>query len=107
MGFQSKPNRTPFVVTGKTAVKLETFVYKRRSGWSVAALPALDSDQTVVLVFGAPSFRQTPEPIQALIRAYPRSHIIGCSSSGEISPYTSGYCDLHNQTMTLTTLSEE
>jgi hypothetical protein len=31
---------------------------------------------------------------------------IGFYSYGEISPFTTGYCDLHNQTMTLTTLSE-
>ena len=31
---------------------------------------------------------------------------IGFYSYGEISPYTTGICDLHNQTMTLTTFSE-
>lgn len=31
---------------------------------------------------------------------------IGFYSYGEISPYTTGTCDLHNQTMTLTTFSE-
>lgn len=31
---------------------------------------------------------------------------IGFYSYGEISPYETGYCDLHNQTMTLTTISE-
>jgi hypothetical protein len=31
---------------------------------------------------------------------------IGFYSYGEISPYTSGSCDLHNQTMTLTTFAE-
>jgi len=65
-------------------VKLETFSYKKRSGWSLGTLPALDSDQTLVIVFGAPGFRDTPEPIQQLMRAYPQSHLIGCSSSGEI-----------------------
>ncbi len=65
-------------------MKLETFVYTKRSGWSVGTLPALDSDQTLVIVFGAPGFRDTVEPIQELIRAYPKSHLIGCSSSGEI-----------------------
>ena len=65
-------------------MKLETFSYKKRSGWSLGTLPALDSDQTLVIVFGAPGFRDTPEPIQQLMRAYPQSHLIGCSSSGEI-----------------------
>lgn len=31
---------------------------------------------------------------------------IGFYSYGEISPYISGTCDLHNQTMTVTTISE-
>ena len=31
----------------------------------------------------------------------------GFYSYGEISPYTNGRCELHNQTMTLTTISEE
>jgi hypothetical protein len=31
---------------------------------------------------------------------------IGFYSYGELSPYTDGQCDLHNQTMTITTFSE-
>ena len=31
---------------------------------------------------------------------------VGFYSYGEISPYFSGGCDLHNQTMTLTTITE-
>src|SRR5690242_1773065 len=65
-------------------MKLESFTYKQPPGWSVGKFPPLDSNQTLVLVFGAPGFRSAPEPIQELVRAYPTSHIIGCSSSGEI-----------------------
>ncbi|MEZ5424860.1 MAG: FIST N-terminal domain-containing protein [Pyrinomonadaceae bacterium] len=36
----------------------------------------------------------------------PQTEQIGFYSYGEISPYATGYCDLHNQTMTLTTISE-
>jgi len=32
---------------------------------------------------------------------------VGFYSYGEISPHASGRCDLHNQTMTLTVLSED
>jgi len=32
---------------------------------------------------------------------------IGFYSYGELSPYGNGTCDLHNQTMTLTAISEE
>ena len=31
---------------------------------------------------------------------------VGFYSYGEISPYAEGSCDLHNQTMTLTTIGE-
>jgi hypothetical protein len=36
----------------------------------------------------------------------PETRQIGFYSYGEISPHGTGYCDLHNQTMTLTTISE-
>lgn len=36
----------------------------------------------------------------------PGTQQIGFYSYGEISPYASGACDLHNQTMTLTTIAE-
>ncbi len=49
------------------------------------------------------------EEVEAVLDALPKtqqSHITGFYSYGEISPYASGHCDLHNQTMTLTVLSE-
>jgi hypothetical protein len=36
----------------------------------------------------------------------PGSEMVGFYSYGEISPHTSGSCELHNQTMTVTTLQE-
>lgn len=65
-------------------MKLETFFYTHQSGWSVASFPPLDSEQTWVIVFGGPDFIDAPEPIHEIFRAYPNSHLIGCSSSGEI-----------------------
>jgi hypothetical protein len=47
------------------------------------------------------------EEIEATLKALPAgSRQIGFYSYGEISPYINGSCDLHNQTMTLTTISE-
>ncbi|WP_437675385.1 FIST N-terminal domain-containing protein [Sorangium sp. So ce131] len=67
-------------------MRLETFSFSRATGeWSVRALPALDSDQTLVLVFGAPEFLDDPGAIRELRRAYPRSRMVGCSSAGEIA----------------------
>jgi hypothetical protein len=47
------------------------------------------------------------EELEATVESLPAGvQQIGFYSYGEISPYTSGPCDLHNQTMTLTTISE-
>ena len=48
------------------------------------AFPALDSPRTMVLAFGAPELASTPEVFTELRRAYPRAHVLGCSTSGEI-----------------------
>ncbi len=47
-------------------------------------LGAPDSERTLVVIFGASHFIDRPAPIKRMIDAYPRSRIIGCSSSGEI-----------------------
>jgi hypothetical protein len=47
------------------------------------------------------------EEIEAVRDSLPASaHLIGFYSYGELSPFAGGPCELHNQTMTLTTLSE-
>ncbi len=65
-------------------MNLETFSYSPQAGWSVPQMPSLDSDQTVVMVFGASQYLDSPGAIQELVGAYPTSHVIGCSTSGEI-----------------------
>ncbi len=65
-------------------MKLETFQYIEKKGWSTKQFPDLDSDQTLVLIFAAPEFIDNPEPINELVKQYPKSKIIGCSSAGEI-----------------------
>jgi hypothetical protein len=48
------------------------------------------------------------EELEAVMDCLPEgAKQIGFYSYGEISPYTDGHCDLHNQTMTLTTISED
>jgi hypothetical protein len=47
------------------------------------------------------------EEIEATLEALPAStRQVGFYSYGELSPHRNGACDLHNQTMTLTTISE-
>ncbi len=48
------------------------------------------------------------EELEAVMDSLPKNTTqIGFYSYGEISPYVSGHCDLHNQTMTLTTITED
>lgn len=50
---------------------------------------------------------RTDEELEAVLDVLPEgSRQVGFYSYGEISPYSSGHCDLHNQTMTLTTIGE-
>ncbi len=50
---------------------------------------------------------RSEEEVEAALEILPKgSRQIGFYSYGEISPYQSGTCDLHNQTMTLTTITE-
>lgn len=65
-------------------MNLETFFFDRRDGWSLAPLPQLDSERTLVLVFGASGFVDDPAPLHELRRAYPKACWAGCSTSGEI-----------------------
>jgi hypothetical protein len=55
-----------------------------RSGWNQPWLPALDSEQTLVLVFAAPEFADDGTALEELRRAYPRATFAGGSTSGEI-----------------------
>src|SRR5229473_646643 len=65
-------------------MKLDTFSYSAATGWSVAHLPDLDSEDTLVVVFGAPELDDVQAPLGQLMAAYGRSHVIGCSTAGEI-----------------------
>lgn len=51
--------------------------------------------------------QRTEEEIEATLETLPENtQQIGFYSYGEISPYAKGNCDLHNQTMTLTVITE-
>ena len=50
---------------------------------------------------------RTEEELEAVGDVLPEgARVLGFYSYGEISPFATGRCDLHNQTMTLTTLQE-
>jgi hypothetical protein len=65
-------------------VKIETFSHRSGLGWSVPAFPKLDSERTLVLVFGAGKGPDSETSLADLLRAYPTAHLLGCSTAGEI-----------------------
>jgi hypothetical protein len=65
-------------------MKLETFSYEPDKGWSTRPFPALDSERTLLVVFGASRYIDDPAPLRDLRAAFPASRWIGCSTSGEI-----------------------
>ena len=64
-------------------VQLSTLSYSAAAGWS-EDLPDIDSEQTLVVAFGAPEFGADARPFEDLRRAFPTSRIVGCSTAGEI-----------------------
>ncbi len=65
-------------------MRVETFHHALESGWSREFPHHLDSDKTLVLVFGAPEYREHPAALRELHDAFPNSHLLGCSTAGEI-----------------------
>lgn len=76
-----------------------------------AQMPELDDTLSIAiscvgrrLVMG----EYTEDELDAALEVLPKgTQQIGFYSYGEISPFATGYCDLHNQTMTVTTISED
>lgn len=64
-------------------MKLETLQITD-DNYSDYTLPALDSENTLVLIFGHPDLINKPGIIADIAQQYPKSHILGCSTSGEI-----------------------
>lgn len=65
-------------------MQIEKLVHVPEGGWSMSSFPALDSERTLVTVFGSSDRLDDPSAVQDLMRAYPRAHVIGCSTAGEI-----------------------
>lgn len=65
-------------------MELATLSYHPQAGWSVPAFPPLDSDDTLLLVFAPATLAWHREPLAALVAAYPRSSLLGCSTAAGI-----------------------
>ena len=66
-------------------MRVETLTHSLAGGWSGQPFPPIDSEQTLMTVFGAPARVHDPAAIHELLRAYPRATVIGCSTAGEIA----------------------
>lgn len=67
--------------TSGTRIAASQFVQGR--GWSEALDPGLNSTATLVTVFGS-RLAGANDAVKEVYAAYPDSHVIGCSTSGEI-----------------------
>ncbi len=65
-------------------MQVTTTRFQSNQSWSPAPLASLDSDATLLLLFGAPNLIETPERIRQVLDACPRSAVLGCSTAGEI-----------------------
>ena len=78
---------------------VETCSIKTGGSFSPASLSTLDSEETLVLIFGAPDLIDAPHRIRAVVDACPRSHVMGCSTAGEIHG-----CEISDDSMAVATL---
>lgn len=65
-------------------MKLSSFTYNNESGWSLPELPAMDSPDTLILLFGGSAMEHNEQAFRELTNHYPTSLIMGCSTAGEI-----------------------
>ncbi len=65
-------------------MKIATLSFRKGQGWSKDIPVHLDSDQSLALIFFAPELVTDPGPLIALQEQLPQTHIIGCSTAGEI-----------------------
>lgn len=81
---------------------IETIHYQTGIGWSVDRFPQMDSDKTAVIMFGGTHLLDDAAPIRDVTKAFPNSHLLGCSTSGEILG-----TQLHDNTLAVAILQFE
>lgn len=117
LGVDEKENSMTFagdIPEGSFAQFLFANFDRLIEGAAEAALSSCadESDQVLAIGISCVGRRlvlgdRTEEEIEAALEVLPpNTHLIGFYSYGELSPYASGVCDLHNQSMTLTTFRE-
>jgi hypothetical protein len=74
---------------------ISTLLFRKGSGWSLS-FPPVDSERTLVVAFGWSGLREDHSAIDQLRKTYPTSHLIGCSTAGEINGI-----NLHDDTVSV------
>lgn len=66
-------------------MKNYSFQFQNKKGWiNLPKAEDVDSDKTLIMAFCSPQFKDNPNIFTELSSLYPKSTIIGCSTSGEI-----------------------
>ncbi len=65
-------------------MEVTTVSYQPSGGWSAPLPVAADGPRTLVLAFGPAGLGEDPRPLADLGAAFPRSVLVGCSTSGSI-----------------------
>jgi hypothetical protein len=63
---------------------VEQLVWTARSGWLEGSRKRVDGGEVLALAFGAKQALLRPELLAEVRRRYPRAHLFGCSTAGEI-----------------------
>ncbi len=63
---------------------ITTTCIKTGHAWSPSAFTELDSPETLMVLFGSSGLIDTPDRIRQVLDVCPQSHVIGCSTAGEI-----------------------
>jgi hypothetical protein len=66
-------------------MKNYSFQFQNKKGWvNLSQKAEVDSEQTLILAFCSPQFRDNPAVFAELSSFFPKAIIVGCSTSGEI-----------------------
>lgn len=65
-------------------MQLETYLYFPKIGWNRSFETSLDSENSLVMIFGDSGVDDEHAGLKKLLDSFPKSEIIGCSTAGEI-----------------------
>ncbi len=68
----------------RDAMKIEQFKWTEGEGWNPALTGKLGDAAQLILLFGGTALLKQERHLATLKSAYPKAHLLGCSTSGEI-----------------------